>query len=149
MDMKADSSVGTSRAARSRVEASSDEARAVVSHPVEPALPIRIGRRIDRPQQGLPNGFYAGETKDAPLEPAQPVRSEEGSVDQRRHTHRDDELRRPSGQQPSAESRVYDIRDLGRLHRHRQGLLILARCVRSHSGGMLGWVAAYGARWVR
>jgi len=98
--MKADSSVGTSRAARSRVEASSDEARAVVSHPVEPALPIRIGRRIDRPQQGLPNGFYAGETKDAPLEPAQPVRSEEGSVDQRRHTHRDDELRRPSGKQP-------------------------------------------------
>jgi hypothetical protein len=30
----------TSRASRSRVEASSDEARAVVSHPVEPAPPI-------------------------------------------------------------------------------------------------------------
>jgi hypothetical protein len=90
----------TSRASRSRAEASSDEARAVVSHPVEPALPIPIGRRIDRPQQGLPNGFYAGETKDAPFEPAQPVRSKEGSVYQRRHTHRDDELRRPSGKQP-------------------------------------------------
>jgi hypothetical protein len=61
----------------------------------------------------LPNGFYAGETKDAPFEPAQPVRSEEGSVDQRRHTHRDDELRGPSGKQPPAESRVYDTRELG------------------------------------
>jgi hypothetical protein len=34
-------------------------------------------------------------------------------------------------------------------HRHRQALLILTRCVRSHSGGMLEWVAAYALDRVR
>ena len=47
-------------------------------------MPLGIARSFDHPQQRLPNGFYAGETKGAPFEPAQPVRSEEGSVDQRR-----------------------------------------------------------------
>ena len=51
----------TSRAARSRVEASSDEAPAVVSHPVEPTLPLRFARRIDHSQQGFVDGRHAGE----------------------------------------------------------------------------------------
>jgi hypothetical protein len=53
---------------RSRVEASSDEARAVVSHPVEPTLPLGIARRIDHPQQGFTVGRHAGDFEGAPFE---------------------------------------------------------------------------------
>jgi hypothetical protein len=50
----------TSRAARRRVDASSDKASAVVSHPIEPTLPLRIARRIDHPERCLPCGGNAG-----------------------------------------------------------------------------------------
>jgi hypothetical protein len=46
----------TSRAARWRVEPSSDEAPAVVSHPLEPAPPLRIVGRSDHPQQRFTEG---------------------------------------------------------------------------------------------
>ena len=54
-----------SRAARWRVEPNSDEAPAVVSHPVEPTLPLRISRRIDHLQQGFTDGRHAGKFEDA------------------------------------------------------------------------------------
>jgi hypothetical protein len=76
---------------------------AVVSHPVEPTLPLGIARSIDHPQQGFTDsdGRHAGESEDAPFQPAHPVCSEVPSVDQRRQTDRDDESRRPSRKQPS------------------------------------------------
>ena len=52
---------GTSRAARWRVEASSNEAPAEVSHPVEPTLPLGITRSIDHPQQGFADARHVGE----------------------------------------------------------------------------------------
>ncbi len=46
------------------------------------------------------DGRHAGEPKSAPVEPADSMCSEVRFIDQRRHTHRYDELRRPSGKQP-------------------------------------------------
>jgi hypothetical protein len=60
----------TSRAARWRVEPSSDEAPAVVFHPVEPTLPLCISRRIDHLQQGFTGERHADESENAPFGPA-------------------------------------------------------------------------------
>jgi hypothetical protein len=52
-----------------RLEPSSDEAPAVVSHPVEPTLPLGIARSIDHTQQGFTDWRHAGASGDAPFEP--------------------------------------------------------------------------------
>ena len=56
--------------------------------------PLRIARRIDIPSKGFADARHGGE------EPATPMYSEVPSIDQRRHTHCDDEPRRPSRKQP-------------------------------------------------
>jgi hypothetical protein len=62
--------------------------------------PLRIARSIDHPRRGFTDGRHASESEDSPFEPAHSVCSEVPSVDQRRHTHCDDEPRRPSRKQP-------------------------------------------------
>ena len=83
--------------------ASSDEAPAVLLHPIGPTLPPGIACRIDHPEQSLADGGHAGEAKDASFEPAHPVYSE--APDQGPHAHRDDQSCRAPRQQP----REYDI----------------------------------------
>jgi hypothetical protein len=58
----------TSRAACWRVEPRSDEAFAVISHQVEPTLPLCIARYIDHPEQSFIDGRHAGKYEDLHLE---------------------------------------------------------------------------------
>jgi hypothetical protein len=53
-----------------RVDAGSDKASALASHPAEPTLPLGIACRIDHSQQGFPDSRHAGESEDAPFESA-------------------------------------------------------------------------------
>src|ERR1700730_9840333 len=69
------------RPARRRVDASSDKASAVDSHPAEPTLPLSVACRIDHPQQGFPDRRHAGASEDAPFAPADAMRSEAPSED--------------------------------------------------------------------
>jgi hypothetical protein len=76
-----------------RRQSSSNKAPAVAFHPVKPAPPLGIARRVDHAQQGLANGLHAGEFEYAGFEAAYSVCPEIPSVDQRRHAHRDDDPR--------------------------------------------------------
>src|SRR5215831_15858212 len=47
-----------------RRQSSSNEAPAVASHPVQPAPPLGIARRVGHPQQGLADRPHPGEFED-------------------------------------------------------------------------------------
>jgi len=61
---------------RQRRQSSSNEAPAVASHPVKPAPPLGIARRVGHPQQGLADGLHPGEFECAAFEAAYSVGTE-------------------------------------------------------------------------
>ena len=65
MDMRTSSTVGHRERFIGVLNQTQMRAPAVVSHPVEPTLPLRIARGIDHPQQGFTGGRHDDESEDA------------------------------------------------------------------------------------